>query len=143
MNPTVASFVAALRDYSPDGDTSPIATLYPLVEPIEEDAAAPESFEAIFAFFERYPEADLGAPGPLVHLIERHVGKYEAALVDSVRRSPALSTLAMINRILNAHRSDEERLRLTAVLAEAAVHPKAPDFVRSEAQRYYARHNGG
>src|ERR1700689_436762 len=113
MSPDISAFVSSLHAYSPGTDESPVASLYSLVSPIEKDPTAPEAFPEIFAFFERFPDADLGTPGPLVHLIEQHIGKYEALLVGSVRRAPSTTTIWMINRILNAKRDEGEKRVLT------------------------------
>ena len=143
MNPKVASFVAALEIYDPTDDDSPIGTLYPLVEPIEEEESASEAFSAIFAFFERYPDADLGSPGPLVHLLERHIGKYEDLLAASLKRKPSVTTVTMAHRILNAHRGEEERTKLMALLADASENPASSDYVRSQAQHYHEYQSRG
>lgn len=137
MSPAIASFISSLRAYNPTEDDSPISTLYPLVEPIQEDVAAFEAFSEIFAFFERYPDADLGAPGPLVHLVEGHIGKYEGLLAASLKRRPSVTTVFMAHRILNAHRSEEERNTLMALLAGASENPASSDYVRSQAQHYH------
>ena len=143
MKPAIKAFVDALRAYSPDGDDSPIASLYPIVGPIEEDPDAPETFADIFAFFVRYPDADLGMPGPLVHLLERHIGKYERLLIASLRRCPSSSGVTMVNRILNAPQSGEERKEWMGLLAEVAGNPKAPESIRGDAQHFYEYQNGG
>ncbi|MBK8474927.1 MAG: hypothetical protein IPL39_01085 [Opitutaceae bacterium] len=143
MKPAIKVFVDALRAYSPDGDDSPVASLYPIVGPIEKDTDAPEVFAEIFAFFERYPDADLGMPGPLVHLLERHIGRYEKLLIASLRRVPSSSGVNMVNRILNAHRSAEEREVLMGVLAEVAGDAKAAVSVRDEARHFIQYQNGG
>jgi hypothetical protein len=137
MSPAVATFISTLRDYDPSGDGSPITTLYPLVAPIEEEDSAAEAFGEIFAFFERYPDADLGSPGPLVHLIESHVGKYEDLLAASLKRKPSVTTVTMAHRILNAHRSSEERAELIALLAAASDNPASSDHVREQARHYH------
>lgn len=137
MSPAVASFVSFLRSYNPSDDASPIATLYPVVALIENEESAPEAFDEIFAFFERYPDADLGAPGPLVHLIEGHVGKYEDMLATSLKKKPSAATVEMANRILNAHRSTEEEAKLMGLLAGIASDTSASDYVRGQAQHYH------
>lgn len=108
-----------------------------MVEAIEEDASSPESFEDVFAFFERYPGVDLGSPGPLVHLLEQHVGRYENLLIASLKKKPSVTTVTMAHRILNAHRSSEERATFMELLALASENHAAPDVVRSEARHYH------
>src|SRR5262245_27654729 len=61
--------------------------------PVEERRKA---IPAMFALFERYPEAELGNPGPLVHTIEA-MGGYENQLRMSIERCPSFYTLWMVN----------------------------------------------
>jgi hypothetical protein len=61
----------------------------------EPQRAIPELFHVM----ERLPDADLGSPGPLVHTLEAVKG-YEDELIRSVRRSPSLLSVWMVNRIL-------------------------------------------
>ena len=143
MSPAVASFVSSLRAYDPSADASPILALYPLVQPIEEEASVPEAFNDIFAFFERYPDADLGAPGPLVHLLESHLGQYEELLAASLRRNPSVATVTMAHRILNALRNPKERSDLMGLLVEAIENPAASEHVRSEARHYHEYQSKG
>ncbi|HVU15531.1 MAG TPA: hypothetical protein VHD32_01300 [Candidatus Didemnitutus sp.] len=137
MSPAVASFMSSLRSYDPSEDALPITKLYPMVGPIEKEESAVEAFGEIFAFFERHPEADLGSPGPLVHLIESHVGKYEDLLAASLKRKPSVTTVTMAHRILNAHRSSKERNELMALLADVSGNPDSSDYVREQARHYH------
>src|SRR4051812_22930871 len=67
-------------------------------------AAIPELFDVM----ERLPDSELGSTGSLVHTLEKLPG-YEQELVRSVRRRPAILSVWMINRILNAKLSDDQR----------------------------------
>jgi hypothetical protein len=116
------------------------------------DALTPEAkasdIPAMFRVMERWPEADLVSPGPLVHCIES-VGKslgvpaYEPLLVDSVRRRPMYLNLWMVNRILNVAPDGPQRTLLLGLLEEVRDDPRwaglasdeAADFLKHQAGR--------
>src|ERR1041385_3310799 len=78
---------------------------------------------AMFEVMERLPESDLGSPGPLVHTLEQMRGHYESELVASIRRRPTPLAVWMVNRILNATRSPEQKQIYLDLLRFAAEHP--------------------
>jgi hypothetical protein len=90
----------------------------------------------MFDVMERMPESDLGSPGPLVHTLEKMRGRYESELVESIKRRPTPLAVWMINRILNATRSPEQRQIYLDLLRFAAKHPTAPESARREAQGF-------
>jgi hypothetical protein len=64
---------------------------------------------AMFRVMERWPGADLGSPGPLVHAIEMlELSTYGELLTESVRRRPMYLNLWMVNRVLNGDAPDPE-----------------------------------
>src|SRR4051812_3664649 len=61
-----------------------------------------ESVEPILRFMEAHPYIDFGAPGALTHFVERFYGQgYEERLLESVKRMPTLSTVGMLNAVIN------------------------------------------
>lgn len=93
---------------------------------------------------ERWPEADLGSPGPLVHAIESlGVHAYESLLVESVRRRPMYLNLWMVNRILNVAPDGPQRTVLLKLLGEVRDNPQwagvpsdeAAGFLKHQAER--------
>ena len=103
--------------------------------------SAPEPEKAIpelFSVMERLPDADLGSPGPLVHILERMHG-YEGELVRSVRRQPSPLSVWMVNRILNTDVSDDARQSYLFLLNEALKHSTAPETVREDVRGFIER----
>ncbi|MFA7369746.1 MAG: hypothetical protein WC334_08895 [Kiritimatiellales bacterium] len=96
----------------------------------------------MFEVMERLPESDLGSPGPLVHTLEQMLGHYERELVESVKRKPTPLAIWMVNRILNATRTPEERQIYLNLLRFAAEHPAASAAVRHEAQHFIEYQSG-
>ena len=90
---------------------------------------------ALLALLERHPQADFGAPGPLVQALESQAG-YPALLAASLERQPTELTAWMANRLLNSRLPREDRgawlKRLTAVTS----HPQAAASVRDSAIRF-------
>ena len=70
---------------------------------IEEEDYSLDYVEAILRLMEENPNLDYGMPGPAVHFIERFFTKgYEELLLESIKRTPTLHTLWMLNRIINS-----------------------------------------
>lgn len=90
----------------------------------------------LFGVMERMPEADLGSPGPLVHTLEALKG-YEVELMRSVRRSPSLLSVWMINRILNTDVRSDLRQSYMSLLNQAATRPEVPKTVRDDARDFF------
>jgi len=97
----------------------------------ERERAIPE----LFGVMERLPDAHLGSPGPLVHTLEALKG-YENELIRSVRRSPSLLSVWMVNRILNTDLPSDLRQSYMAVLDEAAARPDVSKAVREDARDF-------
>ena len=114
--------------------------LYPITEGFKELPDRERVVPAMFALMERFPDAYLGAPGPLVHSIESlGVDRYESLLVDSVRRQPVESNVWMVNRILNADLKPEHRRLLLDLMRSVPEHPKVTPRV-AESARGFLKH---
>ena len=135
-----SEFRTKLDAISPSPDGAHFLALEALVENAPAFPGHAEA-EAAFAFFERHPGADLGAPGELVHYIERSFPSYVEALLLSLGRRPVTYTLWMTNRILNGKARDGVRAQLLQALQHAASHPQASDDERRQALEFHARHS--
>jgi len=137
MDPKSELFVQKLLALAPTGDEVELEeTLYRLVGLLDDAENAFETIPTIFDFIERYPEADLGAPGPLVHFIERFYPAYLGGLFASIERKPTVLTVWMLNRILIAKISPEPRARILSLLHSAATHPAADPAARESAAHF-------
>lgn len=133
---TIATLIAALNSFEPGrDDTDNLYRLYQLFEDFrslpDRDRAAP----AMFGLLERFPDAEFGSPGPLVHELEAIPG-HLPLLRDSVRRQPAYHTVWMINCLLNTELPSEQRELWLSELRTAFVHPLALEQTRKAAERY-------
>jgi hypothetical protein len=88
----------------------------------------------IFRTMERLDDAELGAPGPLVHTLETWRGGYEELLIESLNRKPSPLAVWMVNRILNAKPSD--KATWLKVLRNVADHPEASSATKARALHF-------
>src|SRR5476651_2108638 len=100
MGRDLTSIIADFRNLTKaDFDTmTGAAGVMRLDELCAEVSSFPEpasAFPEFFALIERLSDCELGSPGPLVHTMERHSGRYEQLLADSIRRKPTEMTVWM------------------------------------------------
>lgn len=103
--------------------------------------APQRGIRALFGVIENLADADLGSPGPLVHALERMRGHYEPEL-ESIKRKPALLTVWMVNRILNAALAPAQRNMYLGLLQTAAGHAAASARTRTAARDFIAHQRG-
>jgi len=138
----VAVVIAALNSFEPSrDDTDNEYRLNQLFEGFgsvpNRDRAAP----AMFALIERFPDAEFGSPGPLVHELEAIPGS-SALLRESVRRQPTDLTVWMVNRLLNAELPSEQRESWLSELRAAHEHPLASEQTRRSADAFLDHQKG-
>ena len=118
--------ITELDVFVPADEVENVGYLYEVLDrltPLAPELRAPV-IPAIFRLIERHPEAELGSPGPLVHMLESIPG-YEPFLRDSVLRQPVDLSIWMVNRILNSEISTSARSNWIAVLEAVLEHPLA------------------
>jgi hypothetical protein len=135
---TADEMIAALEAFEPDsGYDDNQFRLYPITEGFKTLEGRHRVITAMFGLMERYPNAYLGTPGPLVHSIESlGIENYEPLLIESVRRQPTELTVWMVNRILNTELSPEHRRSLLELLAAVPDHPRLATHVADNALRF-------
>lgn len=105
------------------------------IEKIEESDLGINAVEPLIKLMERHPLADFGVPGAIVHFVEKYYNKgYEDILYQSVKRSPSMHTVWMLNRMCNDKNSDDKFKKLLAETAERndiddAIAKSAKDFL--------------
>ena len=105
------------------------------VEEIERTDLGLSAVEPLLKLMERHPLADFGMPGAIVHFVERFYKQgYEDMLFQSVKNSPTIHTVWMLNRICNYKNSDDKFRELLAETAERsdidiAIVESAKDFL--------------
>lgn len=90
-----------------------------------------EAVEPILQFMEGHPFIDYGAPGALVHFVEKFYARgYETKLVESVKRRPTTTTVWMLNRVINGTKAADAKRNLIGILEQSAVNPLADQNTR-------------
>ena len=114
-----------------------------LVDLWKKAGVGPEAIIPVLRFMEQHPNVDFGAPGPLVHFIEQPFGTggtgspdYSEAVLASLERVPTAHTVWLLNRLINATFSPDERRRLTNAMERAVDHPKADTLTREEIREF-------
>jgi hypothetical protein len=130
----IENVVNELDAFVPVDEVDNVGRLYEILDRLQ--PLAPELrtpvVPAILSLIERYPEAELGSPGPLVHELESIPG-YESFLRDSVLRQPADLNVWMVNRILNSEVSQDVRLDWLDVMSQVLKHSGASKEVQQTA----------
>jgi hypothetical protein len=135
MNERVGNVIALLQSFEPSEDeTKNVRRLYEIFNGFTALPGGEAAIPAILGVMERYPEVELGSPGPLVHELEALPG-YESFLCDSLRRQPAGLSIWMVNRIANAV-DGAERDAWLAQLRAVLDHPRASASLKEDALRF-------
>ena len=103
---------------------------------IEDEDYSIEYVDAILRFMENNSNLDYGMPGPAVRFVERFFLKgYEDLLLESIKRTPTIHTLWMMNRIINSPKLMDRQKYLDA-LKGVVDRRDISDEVRQEAIRF-------
>ena len=90
----------------------------------------------IFTFYEKYPNIELGTPGPLVTLIEGSSTNYLPALLASLESRPTYVTVNILARVINTDIDESDKKRFLAIIDAVANHAGADESARATAKEY-------
>ncbi len=110
------------------------------VEKIEQMGLGTEAVEPLIKLIERHPLADFGMPGAIVHFVEEFDG-YEDILYQSLKRSPSMHGVWMLNRICNDKSSPDKFRELLAEISKRTDIDKAIVNLAKEFVEYQTQHN--
>ena len=136
MTRSIADLLTDLQAFAPTGDGAD--NVHRLNELLAGFVALPGCERVVpelLALMERFPQADFGTPGPLVHALECQPG-YPEQLAASLERQPTELGAWMANRLLNSRLPRDERSAWLRRLTAVASHPKAAAGVRDSAIRF-------
>jgi len=88
------------------------------IEIIKSRNIGTKTIKPLLELLERNPLVNFGRPGAIVHYLEKIDG-YREYLVQSVKSTPTLHTIWMINRCINAH--DEKESEYMNILKSVAL----------------------
>ena len=110
-----------------------ISVIHDSVDVITNAGYKSEAIEPLLKLFERHPLAYFGDPGAIVHFIEQFHGEYETSLAASVKRTPADTTVWMLNRCINA---GERTAEFMGILKEVAGRTDVDKDIKDRAQEF-------
>jgi hypothetical protein len=100
-----------------------------------------DTVEPVLRIMEAHPDWDFGAPGALVHYVERFYRRgYEAMLIASLKRRPTSHTLWMLNRVINGEKDVQNKRKFVALLASIAGDPDQEAAVQEVAANFLSLH---
>jgi hypothetical protein len=142
MSDELDQIISDLDNFLPDsGELSDLHRLYQIFDGFDMLAGREGAMPAMFSLMERYPDADFGAPGALVHELEA-MGAYESSLLASLSRRPVYLTVLMANRILNGQPIGAGRDLWLNALRAASGHTQASVDLARMAADFVQRHEG-
>lgn len=136
---TTKEFIDIINNYTPLDINDPRTDsnyLYELTDKLNGDDDEVQAIEPIFRLIEKYPTTDFGSPGPLVHFIEKYIGRYEQELLESLDRRPTQLTVWMLNRVINGTKNMTTRLTLIQKLEDIIQNPNVDDETKNEASDF-------
>ncbi|MCC2970765.1 hypothetical protein [Massilia sp. IC2-476] len=130
----IEAVIISLDAFVPSEESENVEQLYQYLVPL---AALPlaerlPAMPAILNLIERFPDAEFGSPGPLVHELEAMPG-YEKLLMGSLQRQPAALTVWMANRILNSELAPNARATWLSILTDVLRHPNTSEATKEVA----------
>lgn len=125
----IAKIEASIDEY----DEADTLVMYDSIDVITKAGYKSEAVPFLLRLFERHPAAYFGDPGAIVDFIEQFGGEYENYLAESVKRTPTISTVWMLNRCINAGQHTEEFMD---ILKSIAGRTDIDKDIRERAQEY-------
>ena len=142
MNPMIKTVIEALNEFiAVENDSENVERLYEIFDGFRMQPDREKALPAMFAVIERFPEADLGSPGPMVHELEAIDG-YQPLLRASLHRQPTDLSVWMVNRILNSDSTPLEREIWLEEMRLACVHPLCPISTRESVLEFLEYQDG-
>lgn len=114
-------------------DEADTLVIYDSIDTITNAGYKSEAVEPLLQLLERHPTAYFGDPGAIVSFIEQFGGEYEDFLAASVKRTPTITTVWMVNRCINAGEHTEEWMD---ILKEIASREDVNKRIKESAQEF-------
>ena len=123
----IEEIIADFEDFSIDGDY--LKRISQLTDELVATGEPQLALDAMLAILERYPDEEIGSPGPLAHAIEKCPG-YELKLLESIERMPSTLSIWMLYRLIQKNPKEE----FIRALELAAEHPLASEQIHEDAK---------
>ena len=125
--------IAKIEESIDQYDEADTQVMYESIDTITNAGYKSEAVEPLLQLFERHPIAYFGDPGAIVDFIEQFGGEYENSLAASVKRTPTITTVWMLNRFIKAVEHTEEFM---FILKEIANRTDVDKDIKERAQEY-------
>ena len=109
--------IAKIEESIDQYDEADTQVMYESIDTITNAGYKSEAVEPLLQLFERHPIAYFGDPGAIVDFIEQFGGEYENSLAASVKRTPTITTVWMLNRCINVGEHTEEFMDILKEIA--------------------------
>ena len=121
-----------------DATNEPFDDYYRIADEVAAHPNGLIAVRAILELFERFPNEDFGAPGPLAHAAEAFMGRgYEGLLLQSITRTPTMHTVSLAMAAANG--SEHFRHRLHEALKTVQKSEGATSISINDAIQEYFR----
>ena len=132
--------IAKIEESIDQYDEADTQVMYESINTITNAGYKSEAVEPLLQLFERHPIAYFGDPGAIVDFIEQFGGEYENSLAASVKRTPTITTVWMLNRCINVGEHTEEFMDILKEIANRTdvdkdIKERAQEFVDFQANR--------
>jgi hypothetical protein len=119
-------FIKDLSSYDAGKSDNVVDDLYDILESVEELEVEECIIDPIFDFIDKYPDADMGNPGPLVHLLEKLFPIYIFRLAESLYKKASYSNLAIAGRAFDINVLSKESYSKLKYALESV--PESDDY---------------
>ncbi|SEW00551.1 hypothetical protein SAMN05428988_1182 [Chitinophaga sp. YR573] len=137
---TTNNIIKLLSEFVPFEVTDPEndneSFLYEAMDSLKDNPDYENAIESIFLLMEKWPHADFGTPGPLVHTLEKFRGKYERYLFESLNRKPIPLTVWMLNRMINGENDEKAKSDLIYVMQSLVGNPTVDNETKKVLQSF-------
>ena len=132
--------LAWAESLAPSGDSgADEIALYDVLENLPAQSRSPELEHALIAIFERFPEAELGSPGPIVDYLEEAPDAELIPLIsESLKRRATIMVIWMAERCFRSDLDPSHHAQLVDALrtAETADDEEVVDGIAEALELY-------
>lgn len=123
----IEDIIKDFENFRLEGDY--ILRLSQLTDELAKTGQSKQALDAMLSILERYPDEEIGSPGPLAHAIEKCRG-YEGKLLESVGRMPSTLSIWILYRLIQK----DPRNEYLNALELASKHPLASEQIKEDAK---------
>jgi len=125
-----------IESFNNPKDEEQLRLLDEMIASLDPKEMEKNDFSLLLNIFERFPENDgLGVFWSILHFLEA-CNYYEPVLIESIKKKPALFTITMLNRLLNAGIKNVKDTSLISVLETIEANDNVSENLRILARQF-------